>query len=228
MDGSTLLILLQWMDSAFPTGAFAHSHALETFVQAGIIRTPDALRSAVAQRLALVATNDLLLVKEAWHQAQHSDLPQLVRLDRMCAASKTARETREASEKVGRRMLENVWTHHPQPIIAAFRRALEAQQVSGHHCVVHGLCAQAVGIGLSETLHAFGYAVVANQASAALKLMHIGPAQVQRLIAESHPDIQRAVEHTLSLSLADFASFAPALEIRSMQHETLFRRLFIS
>jgi urease accessory protein len=228
MNSSALLILLQWMDSAFPTGAFAHSHALETFVQAGTIHTLGALQAAIAQRVRLLATNDLLLVKEAWYQAKDGELPQLIRLDQLCAASKTARETREASEKVGRRMLDNVWAQYPQPIIADFRQALAAQQVSGHHCVVYGLCAQAAGIGLNEALHAFGYGVAANQASAALKLLPIGPAQAQRLIAESHPHIQQAAEHALSLSLADFAGFAPALDIRSMQHEALFRRLFIS
>lgn len=185
MNSSALLILLQWMDSAFPTGAFAHSHALETFVQAGAIRTLDALQAAIAQRVRLLATNDLLLVKEAWYEAQHHELPQLIRLDQLCAASKTARETREASEKVGRRMLDNVWSHYPQPIIADFRRALEVHQVSGHHCVVYGLCAQAVGIGLNEALHAFGYAVAANQASATLKLLPIGPAQAQRSLPKA-------------------------------------------
>ncbi|MCC6802835.1 MAG: urease accessory protein UreF, partial [Anaerolineae bacterium] len=33
-DSAQLLMLLQWTDSAFPTGAFAHSGALEMYTQA--------------------------------------------------------------------------------------------------------------------------------------------------------------------------------------------------
>ena len=43
-DSAQLLTLLQWTDSAFPTGAFAHSNGLETYTQAGIVRRPPTSR----------------------------------------------------------------------------------------------------------------------------------------------------------------------------------------
>jgi len=40
--------------------------------------------------------------------------------------------------------------------------------------------------------------------------------------------MQSAVDASLNRTLDDFGSFSPGLDIRSMQHEHLFRRLFIS
>jgi urease accessory protein UreF len=48
-DPAQLLMLLQWMDSAFPTGAFAHSGGLETYTQAEAVRSPDDLLRVVGR-----------------------------------------------------------------------------------------------------------------------------------------------------------------------------------
>ena len=40
-DGKPLLTLLQLTDSFFPTGAFAHSFGLETYVQRALVNDPE-------------------------------------------------------------------------------------------------------------------------------------------------------------------------------------------
>ncbi len=75
---------------------------------------------------------------------------------------------------------------------------------------------------------AFTYGLVANQTAAALKLISIGQTQAQAVLAASAPAMSSAVEAALGRTLDDFGGFTPGLDIRAIQHETLFRRLFIS
>src|ERR1700753_2767087 len=103
-----LLMLLQWMDSAFPTGAFAHSGGLESYTQAEIVQTPDDLLQIISAKLQMAAHTDFIIIHSAMAAYTTQDTAALNHLDDLCSASKIARETRHASEKIGRRMLENV------------------------------------------------------------------------------------------------------------------------
>jgi urease accessory protein len=223
-----LLMLLQYMDSAFPTGAFAHSGGLETYTQAEIVRTPDDLLQLISAKLEMAAHTDFIIIHCAMTAYAANDRAVLNELDDLCSASKIASETRHASEKIGRRMLENVLNVHPDEHLSTYRAKIAGQSGRGHHAVVHGLVCAAMGLEPRAALLAFAYALVANQTSAALKLISMGQTQAQAVLGASHSAMQSAVEAALNRSLDDFGSFAPALDIRTMQHEHLFRRLSIS
>jgi urease accessory protein len=230
-DSTQLLMLLQWIDSAFPTGAFAHSGGLETYTQAEVVRAPDDLARLIAAKLDGAASTDLIVVHAAM-QAAAGDEAQIAELDALCSASKVARETREASEKIGRRLLASILNLTSSPMLAYYQAEIAAGHPSGrcagHHAVVHGLACAALGVEPRAALLAFGYALAANQTAASLKLMRIGQTQAQAVLGASGAAIEAAVEAALARTLDDFGSFAPGLDIRSMQHEHLFRRLFIS
>jgi urease accessory protein len=228
MRPDQLLMLLQWMDSAFPTGAFAHSGGLETYTQAEIIQTPDDLLQLVTAKLEMASHTDLIVIHSAMAAYQDNDTVAIADLDDLCTASKIASETRHASEKIGRRMLENVLNVRPDDRLTTYRTRIAGQQGHGHHAVVHGLVCASMGLDPSAALLAFAYALVANQTSAALKLMSIGQTQAQAVLGRAHSAMQSAVDAALSRTLDEFGSFAPGLDIRTMQHEHLFRRLFIS
>jgi urease accessory protein len=208
LDPSNLLRLLQWTDSAFPTGAFAQSGGLETETQSGAISTPADLLAWIAAKLDNAASTDLIIVHIAMAAYQQNDTEQLIYLDELCAASKIAQETRQASEKVGKRMLENVLNLLPDAGLSAYRSLIAEGRAFGHHAVVHGLVCAAAGIEPPIALLAFAYGMVANQASAALKLMSIGQTQTQAVIGQSHQAIEKSVAAALARTLADFGSFA--------------------
>lgn len=218
------LMLLQWIDSAFPTGAFAHSGGLETYTQAELVQTADDLARLIAAKLEAAATTDLIVVKEA----MQADGSLIARLDELCSASKLARETREASTKIGRRMLSSVMNLHNDARLLAYQQNITAGRCAGHHAVAHGLASGVLGVEPRAALLAFGYALAANQTAASLKLIRIGQTQAQAVLGASGAAISAAVDRALALTLDDFGSFTPGLDIRAMQHEHLFRRLFIS
>ncbi|HVU12303.1 MAG TPA: urease accessory UreF family protein, partial [Phototrophicaceae bacterium] len=205
-------------------GSFAHSGGLETYTQAEIVATPDDLARLIALRLDAAARTDLIVV----HEALTADRAQVIELDRLCSASKVAKEAREASEKIGRRLLASVLNLISDEQLDFYQREITAGRCAGHHAVVHGLACAALNLDPRTALLTFGYALAANQTTASLKLMRIGQTQAQKVLAESGAALESAVEAALTRTLDDFGSFTPALDIRAMQHEHLFRRLFIS
>lgn len=227
-DSGQLLMLLQWMDSAFPTGAFAHSNALETYTQQNIVKSPDDLARLIATKLESAATTDLIVIHAVMAAYAVEDREQILALDRLCSAAKLSRETREASEKIGRRMLSSVLNLMGDSILEYYRDEIAAGRCSGHHAVAHGLACAAQGVENRAAMLAFAYALVANQTAASLKLMSIGQTRAQAILGASGERMVAAVETALALTLDDFGSFTPALDIRAIQHEHLFRRLFIS
>lgn len=219
-----LLLLLQCTDSAFPTGSFAHSGGLETYAQAEIVSTAGDLARLIVMKLESLAGTDLIIV----HSALTADSAQILRLDNLCSASKVAKETRESSEKIGRRMLVSVMNLIENEQLQFYQDEITAGRCAGHHAVVHGLACAALSIEARAALLTFAYGLAANQTTASLKLMSIGQTQAQAVLGAAAEAIEAAVETALGYTLDDFGSFTPGLDIRSMQHETLFRRLFIS
>ncbi|MEO8396177.1 MAG: urease accessory UreF family protein [Chloroflexota bacterium] len=219
-----LLLLLQWMDSGFPTGSFAHSGGLETYTQAEKVGNASELEHIIAAKLEAAASTDLIVV----HSAMTADQNTIRDLDTLCSASKIAKEARDASEKIGRRMLSSILNLIGDPTLSWYKDEIAAERCAGHHAVVHGLACAALSVDSHAALLTFGYALAANQTAAALKLFSIGQTQTQAVLSASGKAIEAAADSALSRTLDDFSSFTPGLDIRIMQHERLFRRLFIS
>ncbi len=219
-----LLMLLQWMDSAFPTGAFAHSNGLETYTQAEVVQNAGDLARLIAARLEGAAWTDLIAV----HSAMTDDPAIITQVDKLLSASKLARETREASEKIGRRMLASVLNLRDDAVLRWYKGEIDAGRCAGHHAAAHGLACFALGIEPRPALLSFAYGLAANQTAASLKLMRIGQSQAQAVLGAAGAALAAAVEAALPRTLDDYGSFTPGLDIRAMQHEGLFRRLFIS
>lgn len=228
LTASQLLMLLQWTDSAFPTGAFAHSGGLETYTQTEIVRTPDDLARLIAVKLDSAAHTDLIVIHTTMTAYAADDRAQIAQLDALCSASKLSRETREASEKIGRRMLASVLNLMDNTLLVHYQREIAAGRCAGHHAVVHGLAYAALGLEPHAALMAFAYSLASNQTAASLKLIRIGQTQAQAVLGASSTVIEATVSAALARTLDDFGSFTPALDIRTAQHEHLFRRLFIS
>lgn len=263
-DAPQLLMLLQWTDSAFPTGSFAHSGGLETYTQAELITTSAELAALIAVKLDAASWTDMIVVHTVMSAAAEGDWQSVADCDALCSASKVAKESREASEKVGRRLLASVRnvigassdeTSPPTPLhksgeliasadresgdgrdvlrpyvdgLAWFHDAITSGKCAGHHAVAHGLACAALGIKARPALLAFAYALAANQTAAALKLISIGQTQAQAVLGAAGVAMTAAADSALARTLDDFGAFTPGLDIRAMQHEHLFRRLFIS
>ena len=109
-EEDALFLLLELNDALFPIGAYAHSYGLETYVQQGCVH--DAATAGKWLRAYFSGSflyGELLSARLAYEAFGEPDgLEKLLELEAEVRAARVPRETREALQKLGRRLAKNV------------------------------------------------------------------------------------------------------------------------
>lgn len=209
----SLLSLLQLSDPALPIGGYAHSGGLETYVQEGVICDVGTASRFVRDMLRTnIHYTDAALVALAYG----ADTVRLEELDRICEAVKMPREIREGSRKLGTRLLK------------VFEKICVAGYRPKHYAVAFGQVAGLLGAGLPEALTGFYYNAAAGMVTNCVKLIPIGQQDGQDLLFGLQPLITELVEKSLEPEEEMIGWCCTGLDIRCMQHEKLYSRLYMS
>ena len=229
MNADSLLALLQFSDGLFPTGAYAHSYGLETYVQAEIIR--DAAGAEHFLRAYLHGATghaDTAAAVNALRAARVEDFDLCLQLDSPLDAIKPVAELRAASRQLGRQTLRILSALRDAPLIGEFMRRADANTTPCHHAVVFGIAGAAMQWTAREAALAYLYSSAAGIVGAALRLIPLGQLQGQLIIRKVAPLIAALADTALTVGVDEMSSFAPALEIAAMRHARLDARLFRS
>jgi urease accessory protein len=224
-----LLHLLQLTDSAFPTGAFAHSFGLETYVARGLVRSASTLEAFVTNTLihALAPSDGVACV--AVYGAEDTWLDITHELDQRLTAMKTVSELRQASRLLGARYLRTVTQLFSLPRAASYLDAIEAKTLHGHLSLAYGSVCHDLALPLQPALLAWFRQYCAALVSAGVRLIPLGQTAGQVLLAHLGAPILDAVELALQREVGDLASFVPGQDLAGMMHrDVLTTRLYIS
>lgn len=215
--------LLQVNDSAFPSGAYAHSLGLEELVQAGVVPDPDGLEIFLHQQVipSLLAF-EIPLLAAAHGLAVREDLEELHTLDQALDAWKLAAELRSASRQLGSRRLATLTRLDPAPLVTGYAQS----KAPCHHLIICGLELRSLPVAAAAC--AFGQQSLSGYATAGMKLMRLGQERCQAMIRRASLTLAPQVEAACKLGVAEAGWFNPLLEIASMRHARAHERLFIS
>lgn len=221
--------LLHLVDPTLPIGGFNHSNGLETFVQQGKVCTKDSLEEYVqTQLLQNWIYNDGAYLSLAFDAMEQGNLARIIELDQELAASKVARESREGSYKLGVRLLKIFIRYENHPLLAEFQQALAEKRCLGFFPIVFAMVAKAMNLDKADTLYAFYYNAAVGAVTNGVKLIPLSQMDGQDILFDLRNPIANAVEQSLTPDPDWLGAATLANDVRSMQHEQLYTRLYMS
>lgn len=226
---NNLLQLLQLSDPTLPIGGFSHSAGLETYIQYGIVKDKITAKEFIAAQLSRnILFTDAAFVSLAYDAAQQNDLKTLTELDEECTAVKLPKEIRHASQKLGLRLAKIFAPVAKNPFVEEYRAAIASNKTIGHYSVVFGLLANKLRITKKEALTGFFYNAAAGMVTNSVKLVPLGQQDGQVILFSLQPLMEKLVEKSMQPDKDLIGLCCSGFDIRSMQHEQLYSRLYMS
>jgi len=217
MNENQLFILLQVNDALFPIGGYSHSYGLETYIQKNIVNSGETalafMKSSIKNSFLY---SELLPARLAYEYTKEDKLDKIVELEEIVEASKSPVEIRAAAQKLGSRFVKTVISMNVDYISDVFARYVEKV-----------FCA-AVGIDMRRAMESFLYTNTSGKVVSCVKTIPLSQTQGQQILKECHKTFTEVLDRLESLTERELCRSTPGFDVRCMQHETLYSRLYMS
>ena len=211
----------QIVDSAFPTGLFAHSGGLEAAWQHGEIEDAGALRRFLDASILQCGCSMLPLVNAAYTAPER-----LPAVDRIAEAFLLNPVANRASRVQGRTLLATAGRVWPSPALTAL--TARADGTMAHVGPLWGATFRALGIDLPNAQRMALFGAARGVLSAAVRLGIAGSYEAQRMQSACAPQLEQVARRCEGLTLDDLAQMAPLIDLLQAGHDRLYSRLFQS
>ena len=222
----TSLALLQLVSPALPVGAFSYSEGLEVLVQTNGLNDEQAVQDWLtaelirgALRLEVAALPKLRHQLEVWvHQGDVQGRYGVENLDGWLLASREASELRAQQRQMGQslvQLLNDLGHPLPEPVRLSWPAAW-------------AWAASAMKIPVLDMLEGYLYGWVANQLSAAVRLVPLGPTRAQVLQQRLLPLVQKQALQLRDMDPQQMWSAGVGASLTQLAHAELYSRLFRS
>jgi urease accessory protein len=215
MSALQFLQLLHLADSALPVGAAAHSFGLETLVAENGLEVAD-LFTFFQDYLEEAARLEAVFVCAGYDASSSGEWQQL---NERLSAMKPARETREASLRLGRRLAALA--------VEAFAFASQYEGPA-HYPLMFGHVGRCLGSPRDEVVAAYLHQSLSGLVSACQRLLPLGQSGAAALLWRLKPLMLETLAAARQIEVEDACLSQPLLELASTRHPGLHTRLFIS
>jgi urease accessory protein len=220
-NATALLKLLQLASPALPVGAFGYSEGLETLSYQGQLTSVEPLRHWLHQELTHGGVRLDAAMAHRAHQ-NHTNPEQLQYWNHWLTAARDTEELRQQSLQMGRALARLAENLHPE-LIPTLKPCFPC-----HFAIAFGLLAAHWQIPADMALIGYLQSWTHNLITAALKLIPLGQTEGQALLLDLSEQISLSASEILEWSDEQLVVSGWGVSLASMQHETLYTRLFRS
>jgi len=202
---------------------------METYIQEDIIRTKEDLIAYCTSFLFHnLVRGDAILIQEAYVAAREQDSERLLYLEQLCGAMKLAKESREASVKLGRQFIKTVSPLGADDFLADWKARIDSKEIKGHYAILYGIYSATTGVSAHHAVMTYLFASLNGLVQNAVRAVPFGQTTGVEATYELIEQVTVAAELVSTLTEQDISNNALGIELASMKHEYLFSRLFIS
>lgn len=211
--------LMTWLSPAFPVGAFAYSHGLESAIHDGLIRDRQNLLEWLGALLERgSAWNDAVLLAEAWRNWSAGE--GIADVAELAEAMSGSRERHMETTLQGGAFVDAIASWSGE--------AMAGRDGPIAYPVAVGAAAARHGVALEDTLTAYLHAFASNLVQACMRLVPLGQRDGVATLAALEPIILCTAQCAAGSALDDLGSCTIRADILSMNHETQYSRVFRS
>lgn len=223
------LLLMQFCDSQFPTGAFSHSFGLETYIQRNEVVDEESFKKWLEIFLNEQLTySDGIAMRIVFDALHKDDKESILKMDKLLFTQNLPEETRVGSRQMGVRMLTLAIELYDDAWCKWYKTQLDAKKAHVHPAIVFVMIGNYLGASLEAILSHYYYQNIANLTQNAVRAIPLGQTSGQRIVRTMIEKVTDLTNTTLSLDTSLFGLTAPGLEMSQIEHEDLDVRIFIS
>jgi len=210
IESPQLMLLLNWMSPAFPTGAYAYSHGLEWAIEDHQVKSKLDVEAWIT---------DLLTRGSGWNDAVlFAAECRDENVNEMALALCSSRE----------RYLETTQLGAAFQIAASTFCIVAKSEAETAYPVITARACKAMKIDPSHALLAFLQGFSNALISVAVRLVPLGQTSGLELMRDLMPVISTVAQRAQNSTLEDLGSCALMSDIAAMKHETQYSRIFRS
>ena len=209
-DSDHLLLLLNWMSPAFPTGSYAYSHGLEQAITDGRVASTEDAAAWIA---------DLLRSGSGWNDA-------VLFVQCFTRPIEALNELALALAGSSERFLETTHLGRNFAVASAAWTGIAPPDTNVAYPVAAGLACKTMGISQGPATMAFLQGSCAALISVAVRLVPLGQTNGLIMLRDLAPLIANTAQRAAAAGLEELGSCCVVSDIASMQHEMLESRIY--
>ena len=229
-DRNKRFLLLQINDALFPIGGYSHSYGLETYIQKNLVTDTETAWEFIIRRLRYgFCYNELLTARLSYLYAAEGNIRRLAELEEILEASRLPREIREAGKKLGSRFVKTLQKLDITYENDSFQKYTEIRrgQTTVYACA-YGVFCTSIGIPYEDAMEQYLYAQTSSMVTNCVKTIPLSQTDGQKLLFRSQTLFHEILEKLESLTEEELCQSTPGFDIRCMQHEGLYSRIYMS
>jgi urease accessory protein len=219
-----LLRLLQLASPLLPVGGYSYSEGLESLILQGNVYDRPTLQTWIDRELQTGAIRiETALMDRAYLASSKFDLDQLNHWNNWLTAARETEELRLQSWQMGGSLIKLALELTP-----GIQDSIQSIEYPCHYAIAFGITAQSWHIDRHSAILAYLQSWVTNQIGVGVKLIPLGQTAGQQILWQLQESIDLLSQTFLVLDDTDLYVCSWGSSLASMQHETLYSRLFRS